>query len=150
MIRPNFTTLGSFVERKPQGPMIGFVYDNSIGNLLGFNETILWEEYNLSDNPVDILSLDNFFIHTDIAKGMIFRGKISGKIYNFTTDVSPGYKYVERFRGGIQWYMMQSKDIISNIRLKLKNENIELVSFNSQSIILDYQSKNFKLYLQLY
>ena len=100
-IRPNFTTLGSIVEIKPIGPMIGLVYDNSIGNLLGFKETFLWEEYNLPDNPVDILSFDNIFIHTDIAQGMIFRGKGSGIIHNFTMDVSPGYKYVEKFRGGI-------------------------------------------------
>ena len=74
-IKPNFSTLGSIVEIQPQGPIIGFVFDDSIGNLLGFNETILWEEYNLSHNPVDILSFDNIFIDTDIAQGMIFKGK---------------------------------------------------------------------------
>ena len=47
------------------------MYDDSIGDLLGFNETILWEEYNLSPNPVDILSFDNFFIETHIAQDMI-------------------------------------------------------------------------------
>ena len=112
--------------------MIGFVYDNSIGNFLGLNETILWEEYILSDKPVDILSFDNIFIHTDIAQGMIFRGKRSVIIHKFTLDISPGYNYVERFRGGLQWYLMRSKDIFSRICFKLKNENIELVSFNSQ------------------
>ena len=30
-------------------------------------------------------------------------------------DVNPGYRYIEKFRGGIQWYMMESKDFISNI-----------------------------------
>ena len=49
-------------------------------------------------------------------------------------DVDPGYKYIEKFRGGVQWYMMQSKDIISCICFKLKNENNQLVSFNGQSI----------------
>ena len=48
--------------------------------------------------------------------------------------VDPGYKYVEKASGGISWYMMQSKDIISSICLKLKKENIQLVSFNGQSI----------------
>ena len=66
-IKPNFSTIGSIVEIKSQGPIIGFVYDDSIGNLLGFNETILYEEYNLSPNPVDILSFDNIFLETDIA-----------------------------------------------------------------------------------
>ena len=67
-ISPNFSTLGSIIEIKPQGSIIGFVFEDSIGRLLGFNETILYEEYNLSPNPVDIISFDNIFIETDIAK----------------------------------------------------------------------------------
>ena len=35
-------------------------------------------------------------------------------------DVDPGYKYIEKFCGGVQWYMMESKDIISSICFKLK------------------------------
>ena len=133
-IKPNFSTLGSIIRISPQGPIIGFVFDDGFGKLLGFNETILWDEYNLSPNPVDILSFDIIFIETDIAKGMIFKGRQTGIIHNFTIDVSPGYKYVEKFRGGVQWYVMEPKDFISSINLKLKNENGDLVSFNGESI----------------
>ena len=48
--------------------------------------------------------------------------------------VNPGYKYVERFAGGITWYLMETKDVISSISFKLKNEKTKLVSFNGQSI----------------
>ena len=65
---------------------------------------------------------------------MIFKGKRSGTIHNFTMDVDPGYKYIEKFRGGVQWYMMNTKDFISSINFKLKNENDNFVSFNGQSI----------------
>ena len=133
-IKPNFTTLGSIIEISTQGPVITFVPDDSIGDLLGFNKTTIFEEYNLSPNSVDILSFDNIFIECNIAQGMIFKGKRSGIIHNFTMDVDPGYKYIEKFRGGVQWYMMETKDIISSICFKLKNENNELVSFNGQSI----------------
>ena len=133
-IKPNFSTLGSIIEISAQGPVITFIPDDSIGDLLGFNKTTTFEEYNLSPNPVDILSFDNIFIETDIAKGLIFKGKRSGIIHNFTMDVDPGYKYIEKFYGGVQWYMMESKDIISTICFKLKNENGNLVSFNGQSI----------------
>ncbi len=114
-IEPNFSNLGSIITISPQGPINGFVFDDSIGNLPGFNETILWEEYNLSPNPVDILSFDIIFIETDIAQGMIFKGKRTGIIHNFTMTVDPGYKYVERFAGGISWYMVETKDFISSI-----------------------------------
>ena len=108
--------------------------NDSIGELLGFNKTTIYGEYNFSQNPVDIISFDNIFIETDVAKGMIFRGRRTGIIHNFTMDVNPGYKYIEKFRGGVQWYMLQSKDIISSICFKLINENNQLVSFNGQSI----------------
>ena len=133
-LKPNFSTLGSIVEISPQRPIISFIFDDSIRDLLGFNAITLSEEYNLSPNPVDIISFNNIFIETDIAKGMIFKGKQSGIIMNFTMSVSPRYKYVCRFEGGIQWYMMEPKDVISSIFFKLKNEDNKLVSFNGQSI----------------
>ena len=134
-IKPNFSTLGSIVEISQTGPNFSFVMENSIAKLLGFDETILYYEYNLSPNPVDILSFDNIFLETDIAQGMIFKGKSSGIIHNFTMDVDPGYDYIEKFRGGIQWYMMDTEDFISKINFKIKNASGNLVSLNGQSII---------------
>ena len=123
--------------------MIAFVYDDTVRKLLGFHETILIKEYIQSHIPVDILSVDKIFIHTDIALGMIFKGKRSGIIHNFSNDVSPGYKYIEKFRGGIQWYMLETKDFISSINFKSKNENGEIVSFNRQSITFRLSIRSF-------
>ena len=133
-MKPDFNTLGSITEISPQGPIISFTPNNSIGELLGFGKTTIYEEYNISPSPVDIISFDNIFIECDIARGMIYRGKQSNIIHNWTMTVNPGYKYVERFFGGITRYMMESKDIISSICFKLKNENNQLVSFNGQSV----------------
>ena len=55
-IKPNFSTLGSIIEISPQGPIISFIFDDSIRDLLRFNAKRLYEEHNLSPNPVDILS----------------------------------------------------------------------------------------------
>ena len=134
-IGPNFSTPGSIIEIDfGIGRQIDFNPDDSIRDLLGFKSKILNKEFNLSDHPVDISSFDNIFIECDIAQGLIFRGKISGIIHNWSMDVNPGFRYIEKLRGGIQWYMMESKDIISSICFKLKNENGNLVSFNGQSI----------------
>ena len=110
------------------------MFDDSIKDLLGFHAITLYKESNLSTNPVDILSFDNILLECDIAKGLIFKGRKSNNIHNWTMTVDPGYKYVEKFSGGISWYMMQSKDIISSICFNLQNENNQLVSFNGQSI----------------
>ena len=133
-VKPNFSALGSIIEITNPNFLIDFTYDNTIRDLLGFNAVILEDKYNLSNNPDDILSFGNIFLECDITQGMIFRGKRSGIIHNFTVDVDPGYKYIDKFRGGVQWYMMESKDIISSKCFKLKNENNQKVSFNGQSI----------------
>ena len=119
------------------------MFDDSMKDLLGFHAITLYEEYNLSPNPVDIISFNKIFIETDIARGMIFRGKRSGIIMNFTMQVSPGYKFINRLEGGVQWYMMETKDVISSICFKLKNENNELVSFNGQSLSFRLSIKKF-------
>ena len=122
-IKPNFSILGSIIEKSPQGPKISFMFDDSKIDLLGFNGRTLYEENTPSNNPVDNLSFDKIFIESDIAKAMIFKGKRTGIIHNFTRDVDPGCKYIEKIRGRVLYYMMESKDIISSICLKLKNEN---------------------------
>ena len=65
---------------------------------------------------------------------MIFKGKRSGIVQRFRMDFDPGYKSFKKFRGGVRWYMMESKDFISNISFLLRNQNEKLVSFDGQSI----------------
>ena len=62
-MKPNFLTLGSIIEISPHGPIISFMFDDSIRDLLGFHAITLYEENNLSPNPVDLLSLDKVFKH---------------------------------------------------------------------------------------
>ena len=133
-IKPNFSTLGSIIEISIQGPVITFIPDDSIRDLLGFNKNTIFSEYNQSPNPVNILSFDNILLECNIAQGMIFKSKRSRIIHTLSLDISPGYKFIEKFRGGVQWYMLEPKDVISSICFKLKNENGELVSFNGESV----------------
>ena len=73
--KPNPSTLRSIMLFSRQEPLISFLSDDSMRNLLGINASTKYEEYNLSPNPAEILPFDNFFKHTDIARGMIFKGK---------------------------------------------------------------------------
>ena len=45
------------------------MFDDSIRDLFGFHAITLYEQYNSSTNPVDILSFDNIFVECDIAQG---------------------------------------------------------------------------------
>ena len=133
LIRPNYSNNHSIIEIA-DGWEIDFTQNKTIRDVLGFGKKIINEEINFSENPVEIISFDNIFIETNIAKGLIINGKRSGIIHNFTMDVNPGYRYIEKFRGGIQWYMLENIDFISNISFKLKNEHGKLVSFNGQEV----------------
>ena len=48
---------------------------------------------------------------------------------------------IEKFRGGVQWYMMESKDNFPSICFKLKNKNGDLISFNGQSVTFRLSKK---------
>ena len=61
---------------------------------------------------------------------------------SFTVDVDPGYQYIGKSRGGVKWYMMQSKVFVSSISFKLKNENVGLASFNGLSITFRLSMKD--------
>ena len=74
-IKPNFSTLGSLIEISPQGPIISFMFDDSLGDFLAFNARTFFEEYNLSSNPVEIPSFDSIFRECNIAQRMTSRVK---------------------------------------------------------------------------
>ena len=132
-IKPNFNTQESIIEIE-DGWEIDFTYARTIRTPLGFDARVVSKNYNLSDHLLDIISFDNIFVESDIAQGMINNGKRTRIIHNFTMDVNPGCKYIEKFRGGIMWFMMESKEFRSASNFKLRNENGNLVSFNGQSI----------------
>ena len=60
-IKLKFSTFGSMVEVFSQRPLISFLPDDSMGDLLGYSAISLSEPYNLSPNPVDVLSFDKIF-----------------------------------------------------------------------------------------
>ena len=66
-IKANFSTPGSIEAISRQKPLVSFLPDDSIRDLLDFNASKIYEEYNPSPNPVDFLSFDKIFLQTDIA-----------------------------------------------------------------------------------
>ena len=114
------STVDSIIENSNQGPIIRLIQDVTVRDLLAFDLVVLYQKYNLSHNLVDILSFDVIFLETDFVKGTIFIGRKTGGIFhNFRKDVTFDYKYIEKFKGRIQWYMMETKDFVSNSGLKL-------------------------------
>ena len=77
-IKPNF--LGSVTKVKPgRGRKINFVQDDSLRHLSGSKPNAIQDECKVSDYPFEGLSFDNVLLEIDIAHGMIFKGRLSGK-----------------------------------------------------------------------
>ena len=70
VIKPNFSTLGSIIEIKPNfiGSQVGFIHDKSIGVLSGFDSVVIYEKRNFSPEPVDIITFDDIFLETERLK----------------------------------------------------------------------------------
>ena len=49
-------------------------------------------------------------------------------------DVASGYKYREQITGESHWYMLQSRNFITNSSFQFENGNAKKVSFNGQSV----------------
>ena len=71
-IKPNFSTLDTNVEILPQGPIIGFAYDDIIGKLLGFNEIPYFMIYDVElENTLKNITANTGFFksHHDPQRG---------------------------------------------------------------------------------
>ena len=49
-------------------------------------------------------------------------------------DFDPTYIYIGKFRGEVQWYMIENKDFISSIGFKLKKKKWKNSIINGQSL----------------
>ena len=104
-MQANSSTSGSIIEITPgRGWRISFVQEANLRDVSGFKPRVIHEEYKVSQNPVDILSFDNSFLETEIANGTLIEGKLARVIHNFTMDLDPGYKYIEKFSGTTMAY----------------------------------------------
>ena len=70
LFKPSLSTRGSVSEIKPIFIDTQIVYspNDNLGDLPGFRSDVLSGKYNLSLNPFEILSIDNIFIETNIAR----------------------------------------------------------------------------------
>ena len=98
---------------------------------------ILLIPYHLINFLYNVISLKEWFSEVKDVEYFIVLLRMSILVFNTLI----------KFRGGLQWSMMESKDIISSICFKLKNENNQIVSFNDQISFLEYQSTKFKRWM---
>jgi len=96
-ITTNTNTLESVLEI--QGDFqVDFRAQNSISNVLGFQNQVYKEGVHESQDVVNILSINSICVNVDMIGGSYVNGRTQNTISNFFPNVSPGYKIVENPR----------------------------------------------------
>ena len=74
---------------------VDFRPEHSICSVLGFNNEVYTNDYQESENPVNIVSINSILVNIDIISGSYVNGQRHPTIYYFFPGVSPGYKIIE-------------------------------------------------------
>lgn len=137
-IEQNNATLKCLMKIKP-GYKIEFKGNRSLKQLLGFRKKQYNAGNHIAENIVEIISVDAILIHINIITGSYVDGETTPVIYSFYPNVSPGYKIVENPKNLI--YLPVNTKTIKNIKVKVTDQNSELINLRGEEIILKFHLK---------
>lgn len=130
IIRGNNNTLKSEVKCTLD---INFSRKDSLGNLLGFKDTILKaHKTHISDFPAKILKVNALCVYCNIVTGSYKNGSPVHVIHQFFPTVPPGYKIVERPLNVI--YLPINTKQIDEIIVKITDQEGNIVSFRGEEV----------------
>ena len=61
-------------------------------------------------------------------------------------DVGPGYKYIDKIRGGVQWYMLEAKTFFKHQFYIQKMKTMKWYLSMDKALLSNYQSKELFLF----
>lgn len=115
---------------------IYFNKEQSIGPLLGFTKEEILPPLvkHMSNNIVNIHSVNTISINCSIASGSYRNGKPMHSIYEFAPIVPPGYKLVHEPSPVI--YFPTNVDILDNITITITDQDNKIVDFRKEIITI--------------
>jgi len=137
-IKPNNNTLKCEVKSVFR---INFTPTNSLASVLGFSKrSLLQNEQHMSDIPVNIIKVLTVRIECSIVSGSYYNNKPSHTLYEFAPSSSPGHSINIEPRNLVYLPLIRQRTI-SNITLKLINQDGELVNFQGEPIVIRLELK---------
>jgi len=116
---------------------VDFRPDHSICSLLGFNHDLYTSDYQESENPVNILSVNSVLVNIDIISGSYLNGLRNPTIfYSFFPAVSPGYKIIETPANLV--YLLITLDAIYSIETSLTDQNGQLLNLRGENVTITF------------
>ena len=116
--------------------MIDFWALNSIGKVLGFDRRHYSAGYQESENIVDIMSVTNLRVTSDVIGASYSNGTTDNLIYSFFPNVGPGYKIIETPRNLI--YLSITLSTISTMETTLTDQNGKLINLRGEELSIRF------------
>ena len=139
-LRPNSNTLKCEIFHRDYD--IDFRAANSLGKLLGFSPRILKAgQIHESDLPVNIVKVRTIRVDCNITAGAYYNEKPAHTLYEFPIAVDPGFAIDERPQNLL--YLPVNRREISNITLKILDQDSDLINFRGEEIIVRLELKRW-------
>jgi len=118
------------------GYHVDFRPPDSISSVLGFNNDLYTTDYQESENPVNILSVNSIVVNIYIISGSYVNGQRYPTIYSFFPGVSPRYKIIETPANLV--YLPVTLDAIYSMQTSLTNLNGKLLNLRGENASIKF------------
>ena len=142
MISANTNTLRSILMLE-NNYQVDFSQPNSISSVLGFNNNIYTQEFQESENVVNILDINSLLVNLDIISGSYVNGATLNTIYSFFPNVSPGYKIIETPRNLV--YLPVTLDTIHSLETTLTDQDGTLLNLRNELLTIRFHLREMQI-----
>lgn len=117
-------------------PITEITLSDNLKKILGFNNNILSNSVNVSDNFVNILSVNIINVEVSIIEGSTINGVKKPVIYSFFPDVQFGFKINKEINN--PFFLPTSNKTISRINIRLTDQDGKLIENNNETVDLRF------------
>ena len=116
--------------------MVDFRPAHTINGLLGFNKDLSCEDFQESENVVNLLTINSLLANVDIISCSYVNGSIQNTIYSFFPNVSPEYEIIEAPKNLV--YLLLTLDTIHTIEAYLTDQDGHLVNWRGENLTMRF------------
>jgi len=132
-ISANTIILGSVVNITPATTKVDFTVANSLASLLGFTSVVLSAGYNVSPNPVNIITINQILVNCDIIGNSYLNGAPYPSIYSFPINVNTRERFTEQPNNIV--YFPVVKCFLNSIRLWITDQDGNPINLGGQNVV---------------
>lgn len=121
---------------------IHFEHTDTIRTLLGFSRKLLSKQQkHISNLPVEVIKVCTVRVECNITSGAYYNNELVHTIHEFGVNVDPGYA-ISEVPHNIIYYPINTRTI-SNITLKIIDQDGDLINFQNELIVVRLELKEW-------